>query len=571
MRLPFPSGLTIRRTLLPADKEPVSGYDQAFYLFFSIFTVVTLLTFRDYGYSWDEAWQNRWYGQSVFRFFSTLGRDLGSVKEYNFHLYGGTFDVLAEWLVALSPLEPRNTRHLANLLTGLLCLWGTWKTARLVGGAAAGFWSALFLAVTPPFYGHLFINAKDIPFAAGYIWSLYLLLRIAPRLPNPPLKERLLLGLVLGLTLGVRIGGLLILCYYLLLGLLDLYVAYRRTESRTQLYSRVLTFAKASLPVLGISYFLMLAFWPAAILRPLSQPLAAFKATNHFIWGQTVLWNGQQISSANLPWNYLPVLLAVELPEVLVVLLIVTIPWALYRTVRAVKSGAESIALGLGLLLLAALFPPFWAIVSKAVLYDNMRHFTFVLPPLLCLAGIAFASFPEFIATRLGRAKWLPATLLVLALGYAAGEMATLHPYEYTYLNNFSGGIPAGGKKFETDYWVTSYREAAAIVEAHARKVAEINGVPFSQAKFRVALVASPHSVEEILPEQFQLYEFDYVKSADYLVATTRWDADKKWPEYPVIGTVGRRGMTFAVVKVSPALAVVVSRNERRIFNNPSQ
>lgn len=555
MQFPYSFWRKIRHDVSSAEKS-MSGWDRAFYLFFCAFAVVTLLTFRDYGYSWDEAWQNRWYGQAVLRFFSTFGKDLGSVKEYNFHLYGGTFDVLAEWIVNLSPFEPRNARHLANLLAGLLCLWGTWKTARHIGGAAAGFWSALFLAVTAPFYGHLFINAKDIPFAAGYIWSLYLLLRIAPQLPKPPMKDRLLLGLTLGLTLGVRIGGVLIVCYYLCLGLRDLYGTYRQRRRIAEIYSRTWSFIKASLPILGTGYLLMLVFWPAAILSPLRQPIEAFKASNHFIWGQTILWNGQQVSSTNLPWSYLPVLLAVELPEVLVILVLVAVPWSLYQMVRSSKSGREGLSLGLGLLLLAALFPPLWAIVSRAVLYDNMRHFIFVLPPLFCLSGMAFASF---LATpRLCRAKWLPVTLLVLALGYATGQMASLHPYEYTYLNAFAGGMPEGGKRFETDYWVTSYREAAAIVETHAREVAKISGIPFAQAQFTVALVASPHSVEEILPKQFKLYEFDYVQRADYLVATTRWGSDAKWSEYPVIGTVARRGMVFAVVKASPDVAALV-------------
>lgn len=531
----------------------ISRWDRAYYIFFAIFAVVVLLTFRDYGYSWDEAWHNRWYGQAVLRFYSTFGQDLEATTKNNFYLYGGTFDALAELLVSSFPMEPRNARHLANLFAGLLCLWGTWKTARFIDGPATGFWSALFLAVSAPFYGHTFINAKDIPFAAGYIWSLYFLLRLLPFFPHPPLKDRLLFALSLGLTLGVRIGGLLILCYYALFGLLDL-ITFWRARNSPEFFSRLWTFVRASLPVLSLGYLLMLLFWPAALLRPLSLPVEALKSTNHFDLAMAFLWNGQQVLSTDLPWNYLPIIFAVKLPEVLVILLLVAVPWASYQLFCSMKTRKQK-SLHFGLLLLSALFPPFWAIASGMTLYDNMRHFLFILPPLFCLGGTAFATFSAFSGARLGEAKWLPAAALILGLCYPVAQMVSIHPYEYTYLNTFAGGMPNGARKFETEYWITSYREAAAIVEAHARKVAELSGVPYSQTKFTVALVGSSGVEEGLLPEQFQTFRYGFSDKTDYLIATTRSGADGEWPEYPMIGSIGRKGMIFAVVKVSPELA----------------
>lgn len=561
MQASFFPFLTHRTAATSSLEQRLSWWDVAFYFFFAVFTILACLTFRDYGYSWDEVWQNRWYGQSVLRFFSTFGKDVSSTTENNFYLYGGTFDVFAELLVALSALEPRNARHLANFLAGLLCLLGTWKTARHVGGPAAGFLSSLFLAVSAPFYGHIFINAKDIPFAAGYIWSLYFLLRIAPHLPNPPLKERLLLGLSLGLTLGVRIGGVLILLYYALVGILDLAAAYRQTERPPDFFPRVRTFAKSSIPMLGMGYFLMLAFWPAALLRPVGLPIEAFKAANQFDLGMYLLWNGKAVLSTDLPWSYLPVLFAVELPEVLVILLFAAVPWAFYTRFRAARIGKEFS--GLGVLLMAALFPPLWAITNGTTLYDNMRHFIFVLPPLCCIAGSAFVAFSDFAAVRLGTVKWLPTVMLLLTLCYSGVQMASIHPYEYAYLNTFAGGMPEGAKKFETDYWITSYREAATFIEAHAKNVAALAGVPFSEAKFSVALVGTSGVGEGLLPEQFKTYRYGYCDRTDYLIASTRSGADGEWPEYPVLGTVGRRGMTFAVIKVSPELATFVENGRK--------
>jgi 4-amino-4-deoxy-L-arabinose transferase-like glycosyltransferase len=157
-------------------------------------------------------------------------------------LYGGTFDALAEVLVAISPMEPRNSRHLANALAGLIGLWGCRQVARRVGGPAAGFWAALFLVVCAPYYGHMFINAKDIPFAAGYVWGLYFLLRVGEQFPLPSRRNRLLLGLVIGLTLGVRIGGVLLIFYGLLMGLAQIVALFAGKASRSEIGKQSVTF-----------------------------------------------------------------------------------------------------------------------------------------------------------------------------------------------------------------------------------------------------------------------------------------------------------------------------------------
>jgi hypothetical protein len=41
-------------------------------------------------------------------------------------------------------------------------------------------------------------------------------------------------------------------------------------------------------------------------------------------------------------------------------------------------------------------------------------------------------------------------------------------------------------------------------------------------------------------------------------VATTRWNRDRYWPDWPQVAEVGRAGMRFAVVKAAPELARLV-------------
>lgn len=526
-----------------------------------LLVAVVLATFRDYGSSWDENWQNRWYGQAVLRFLATGGADRAAVTENNFYLYGGTFDAVAEALVRLSPLEPRNTRHLCNALAGLAGIAGCWLLARRLGGPAAGGWAALFLAACAPWYGHQFINAKDIPFAAGFTWSLYLALRWVEEFPGPRRRTTLLLGLTLGLTLGVRIGGVLILLY---LGLFALALLLRGAASGPEgvaaLKAHLPRVAVSLLAIGGLAWLVMLACWPAALLHPVAIPLEAVRAANQFQWVATVLWSGLEVWSNDLPWNYLPVLLAVQLPEALVLLLAGALAWGAatcwpWRRAAPGAGPSPGLRTGVALLLVAALFPVGWAIAMGSTLYDNGRHFLFVLPPLAALGGLAWSRLVTAAAARRpGLGLALPVAL-VCALAPSAARMAALHPYEYAYLNGFAGGMPEGAARFDTEYWITSYREASRAVLAHATAVAAASGRPLGAMRFTVAVVGPPPVLDGELPGNFEVIPAEPEARADYLVATTRWRSDRWWPDWREIAAVGRAGMRFAVVKASPELA----------------
>src|SRR5919204_6048803 len=112
----------------------------------------------------------------------------------------------------------RGVRH--DCRRGEPDLAGCWRLGRALGGRRAGFFALLFLLLPPNYYGQMFNNPKDIPFAVGGVWATYYMVRILPSLPRPSWRLLVKMGLAIGLALGVRVGGLLFLCYLgLLLGL----------------------------------------------------------------------------------------------------------------------------------------------------------------------------------------------------------------------------------------------------------------------------------------------------------------------------------------------------------------
>src|SRR5271166_5757649 len=223
---------------------------------------LVLLTFRDYGVTWDEDAHN-WYGNFVLDYYLSFFVDHNALHWRDLYNYGAIFDTLAAALNRVSPIGIYETRHLLNGLVGILGLVGCWKLARVMSGARAGFIATLFLISTPNYYGQMFNNPKDIPFAVGIVWSTYYMVRIVPTLPRPSLALTAKLGASIGMTMGVRIGGLLLVCYLgLLLALDATWRALAAHRIGVLADTAWASFCRVLVPVAVVAYPVMLLFWP---------------------------------------------------------------------------------------------------------------------------------------------------------------------------------------------------------------------------------------------------------------------------------------------------------------------
>jgi hypothetical protein len=435
--------------------------DRLAWLVLASVLAAALLTFRDYGLGWDD-YTHAQYGDLLLSFYSSGLRDTRALSFVNLYYYGGGFDMAAALLAKVSPFDLFETRRLLGAAVGIVGLAATWRIGRRVGGPLAGLLALLLLAACPLYYGHMFINAKDAPFAAAMAIFLLGLVRLLQEYPAPSRTTQLIIGLGFGLSIGSRIlagfGAVEAIAALVLLFALEARAGDARSAAQ-RLVRLLLTLIPAAL----LAYALMALLWPWSVENPLN-PLRTVTYFSHFFekpWRE--LFEGAPIKPPDMPRTYVLVLLGVKLPLLFLLLSSLGIGASLVATTRRAlppRSCAGFLALAL-----AAIIPIAVTVITRPAMYNGIRHFIFVLPPLAALAGLAGACIVER-AARFGPAAFaVLAPLFVGGVALPAVGMVRLHPYEYVYFNELVGGAKGAQSSFMLDYWGLALKQAAEALQ----------------------------------------------------------------------------------------------------------
>lgn len=468
----------------------------------ALYLVVALATFRGYGITWDESVQSR-YGELALRYYTTLGADTSADRFLNLRFYGPLFEMIPAAIYSMTPFAWKyDVRHLCIALTGFLALLGVGAFCARAGVRPwVGQLALLFL---PQFYGHSFNNSKDIPFACAVVWTMTAMARLLDE-ERFSRKWTLLAGLALGCSLAIRVGALLFVAIVFLV-----LVVERRWRALP-------SFAAAC----AIGWIVMVLAWPWAQHAPVANPITAFGEAVSFPISYPVFFEGRVWQSSALPARYLTELLTLTTPPLMIAFVITGLCAAIKRhTTHAVLAMAWFV------------IPIVLFVLTKPNVYDGIRHFLFLLPAMAILAALA-----------LEEVRWMHPAVLVLPVV----AMLRLHPYEMTYFNSLAGGTAVAQQRYETDYWASSYREAALWLSAHA-----------TQRPARVLVAGTSYSVECLrwyLPRD----RFVVVRTMDtqlrgrlpldWYVGTTRYGLSGNFPDAPVAAMIGRDGAVFTVIR----------------------
>jgi len=536
--------------------------ERPIYILLAVNILVGLFVFRDYGLSWDEP--------LFYDYADALGYAYSPTEWFSGHFdvdnsYGSSGDdhktrgpaylFLARGFVyGLKALgsDSASAWHLVNFLFFQLGVYFLYRlSTRWMKSSAALAASALF-SWQPLLWGHAFINPKDPPFLVFFLGSVCLGFEMvdgiassaqaaAPReaslwgggADRKRLNRTILIAAIfLGITTSIRVlgplAGLIVFGYFItrILQEKNLRVAVRPW----------LMFIAYGL----IATIAMFITWPFLWESPISRFLEVLKLMADNPTNLSVLFAGNVYRAGELPRRYLPFMLATTLTEPVWILFIsgIFISYRKLITEHSVMKTNKLTTLTLSLLWFILLVA--YVLIRRPSMYDGLRHFLFILPPVFIFTGFAFEFLIKYIAI-----SWLRAgTVLVLLLPGPAGILR-LHPYEYTYYNSVIGGTSQVFQNYETDYWLTCYKES---VEQLEDSVAQ----PFDLYVHREAYIAAYYANQNNHVHELR-GAVNEVKSGDYVLVNTRTNEDRKvFKDADTVLQIGRGDAVFCLIKRIP-------------------
>ena len=374
-------------------------------------------------------WSNlKYYGQSVDNFTALINR-------------------------LLKPVDPYQSRHITGaVFAWMLILFTSLIVRELTGNYRVPMLAALLLLLIPPVMGQYCNNLKDIPFATGYVFALYSMIKCFQKLPVIPWKYILQLSAAIAFLVSVRVGGLILYLYIFLFLLLWIFANREQSlfsaPKRKTLYRLLLQ----AFTMIIIGYFGGLLFWPYALVNPLAHPLESLSLMEHYSISIRQIFQGSWFWSTDLPDKYLFTWMLISIPEIVLLGLVLYAGTLMHKRV--------SLSLEELMILFFLFFPLFYVVLIDSNLYSGWRQMYFVAGPLSIVAALGMERIWQ--ASR-GRRVMLMALISVFLL---TSSLPLIHYWQnressYVYFNSVAGGNRKAWSNFEYDYYWHGMKRAS--------------------------------------------------------------------------------------------------------------
>ena len=373
------------------------------------------------------------------------------------YAYGPLFTLTAHLVTVMAGLETWGTigysdasfvvRHImVSVFSFIGVIAAGWGVALVTRSRNWGLATSALLVSIPLWTGSAMFNLKDTPLAAGFtlLTAGCIALTLSP--------DRLTRG-VKALGWFVTFGGTLVIWGVrpgiwpaIALSFFGMFLVRARFNNFSHWKQ---TFSAMVLPVSAIvaSYVSMMVIYPKIFLNPLRLIYRSFSETSGFPYDTTVLTNGVVLGMPP-PWYYFPQWLAAQLPEILLVLLVVSTGVAVWLVLRRLFQSTPSEqdyafpAMVYVFIQLAAF--PLAAILLRSPVYDGLRQFLFLIPAVAMLIMLSlFVLVRHGILNRV-RGLWPAiAGLLVVSTLVTTATQVQMFPYSVSYFNPtaVAGGI----------------------------------------------------------------------------------------------------------------------------------
>lgn len=494
------------------------------FIFFSvIYFVFCIVTYRDFGITWDEidVYKN---GRSLYQYVFEGKSDL--VNTFAIKKGGMDIDVLYSYVYSMFLFGMNKTFsmekfHLLNLLFSYLAYFTIYIVLFIkYKKPYFSILGVILLSLTPRFVGDMAANPKDIPFA---VMSLVALASIYLSKKFNVFLKVILLGLILGVVQSMRILGFSIFLSYILYSFYDLLII-KKLNSVTKI-KMIGSLIMEFVVVLLISILVMVIFWPYIGSNVISNLQDIFITSKSYPWVGYMLFNGDKILSTKVGLSYLPVWLLITTPLSVLFLTILSI----ISFNKKKKDGLYVLFIITFVVNLVMYF------VMKPIIYDGLRHYLFLLPIMVVLSTLKLV---DIINSKNNKLRSIIIILVIVNLCMVAISQLRLHPYEYIYFNELIGGLNGAKNKFENDYWGASFRESVEWLK---------NNVPDKNKKYTVTSCANPFQSNYYFTDKFVWV--DGMDKADYYICYTRLRNFDGIKDGNTIYVVSREGVPLNFIK----------------------
>jgi len=503
---------------------------------------VALIFFNDFGLTWDTSAHIE-YGQRTLNYYQTGFSYAKSFETGNIPDKAPGFVFLSALVHWIFGLEPLRLWTLLISLCAILTLPPLAGLGKMFGNQRVAFFGVLALLLMPRFVGHSFTNPIDIPFACAVCWSMFAMLRLYHN--NRFSKLNLVFcALGIGLALSMRPGGMFLFFYMAAIGLFWTLQAGSPGCGNT-VFKKALSLGVRITIVFVLAWIVMVSFWPYAHQNPILNPIRAVQTAKNFDIVYPVLFKGKIFMSDQLPRYYMAWFLIISTPLNILFLIVIGFIGGIMEQLRSWRSSRSLMIFGVQFW---TLFPVLYFIAFTPNVYDGIRHVLFILPGLALFAGLGADYLFQQMRKYIGRIIAAMATTTILVL--SVGSIFTMHPYQTSYFNVLAGPPNALYNYYETDYWVSSYKEGAEWInqrQAETERPLQIlvaaNSLS-SQCALRYldkrinAYLLFGKAKETKLPEGF-----------DYYLSTVRYRLHQNFREEAVVHFIERNGVLLSVIK----------------------
>ena len=464
--------------------------------FYLIYLILGFLIYEDFGITTDEEFQ-RYSGfywlQYILNFtpFENLkylvnekilaieGFTLPNPKDFPF--YGVIFDAPLALLETLFQINDSQSyfflRHKTNFIVFFIGSVFLYKLLRnRFNKNFLTIFGVLLYITSPRIFGDSFFNNKDIIFLSLVTISIYYYFKLVD---NFNYKNILLFGFVAAIATSARIIGIFLPISYLILKLFEAL----DKKNDFKFWLKILIFL--------ITYFVsLIILWPYLWSDPIVNFFKAFSIFSNYIIDINFLFNGDYVSSKNLPITYIPLWILISTPVSTILFFLLGYLLCFRKAISgifALEKGKDIwgskneekdffIFANFTLIVLYLIF-------SNTVLYNGWRQIYF-----LHFFIIYFAFFGiKYIFYYSNNFKKYFLILFFLIISSSLFQIYKLHPFQSFYFNSFVTKENIH-QKFEVDYWGLSGKNFfEKLIELNKNdeqiKIAVASWIPLERSK----------------------------------------------------------------------------------------